>query len=164
MENKKSKGITVLALILFGVAGTLAFQTFSSQEASCDEIRDDRVLSKDETAVQRRLRSTFVIATYQWLDPSTKKSVLEQARKTEAAYPREDAKLSLKGGELKIANFLSLTPKFQNDLLAAFEKGVSTNRSEAGQRDDLTVYSYTQEATTIISSNGKCFPKFRFAR
>jgi hypothetical protein len=163
-EKKKFKLAGAAALILLGVASTLGFQALSSKTPNCEELRGDRVLSHNETLVQRRLRSTFIISTFQWLNPVTQKSVLEQAQQTEAKYPSERAGLSVKNGELKIKNFLKLSPKFQSDLLASLEQGVVIGSSKEAKSDDLTVYSYTQEATTLISSNGKCFPNFRFAR
>jgi hypothetical protein len=163
-QTKKSKSVGAVALFFFGVASTLGFQALGSKEPNCEELRGDRVLSHDETVIQRRLRSTFIIATFQWLNPTTQKSILEQARQTEARYPKEKAGLSVQSGELEIKNFLKLSPKFQSDLLTSVEQGVVIGTSEEAKSDDLTVYSYTQEATTMISSNGKCFPDFRFAR
>jgi hypothetical protein len=163
-QNKKSKAVGAAALFFFGVASALGFQALSRKEPNCEQLRGDRVLSHDETVVQRRLRSTFIIATFQWLNPVTQNSVLEQARQAEAKYPNENAGLSVRNSELKIENFLKLSPKFQTDLLTSIEQGVVLGKSAEAKSDDLTIYSYTQEATTTISSDGKCFPDFRFAR
>jgi hypothetical protein len=158
-KTKIAKFAISLTLFLFGAASVLGFQNLNKREPKCEYLRGDHVFSDDETRVQRALRSTFAISTFRWLNPSTQKSILDEARATEARYPVEKAELTVQNGDLKIFNFSKLTPKFQQELLASVGQGVVLAKS-----DRSLVANFARESSTIAASNAKCFPEFSFER
>jgi hypothetical protein len=157
MHPKTSKIVMALALPIIGAAAVLGFQSLNKSQPNCEYLRSDHVFSEDETRVQRTLRYTFAIATYRWLDSSTQKSILEQARQTESKYPQQNAELSVQDGDLKILNFSKLSSEFQRELLASIGQGVVLAKS-----DRSLVANFARESSTIAASSGKCLPKFRF--
>ena len=164
-KSKFSKVVAALAFVLVGVTATLGVQSLKSNEPSCQSIvRIGRVPSANESRIQLILRYTFAIATYRWLDPATQKSILEQARLTEARYANETAGLTVQDRDLTIVNFAKLTAEFQRALLESMGQGLRLGKSAAAKADRALVYDYAQEASIIAVSNAKCFPEFCFER
>jgi hypothetical protein len=152
-------------LMLFGAGSALGFQALTKKESTCEQILDTgRVLSGDDSEVQRMFRYTFTLATYKSLDQSTQKSILERARIVEAQYSNENAGLSVSGGQLAVANFAKLSPAFRSALLESFDAGLHRSKSTRAMSDLMFVHGFARDASIIAQSKAKCLPPFDFER
>jgi hypothetical protein len=164
-KGKSQSILFAVMLMLFGAGSALGFQALTKKEATCEQILNtSRVLSGDDSEVQRMFRYTFTLATYGSLDPSTQKSILERARIVEAQYSNENAGLSVSDGQLAVANFAKLSPAFRSALLESFDAGLHRSKSTRAMSDLMFVHGFARDASIIAQSKAKCLPPFDFER
>jgi hypothetical protein len=163
-QKGKSQSIFfAVMLMLFGAGSALGFQALTKDETTCEQILDTgRVLSGDDSEVQRMFRYTFTLATYKMLDQSTQEAILERARNVEARYSSEKAGLSVSNGQLAVANFAQLSPAFRSALLESFDAGLHRNKSTRAMSDLSFVHGFARDASIIARSKAKCLPPFAF--
>lgn len=135
-------------LMLYGAGSALGFQALTKNEPTCEQILDTgRVLSGDDSQVQRMFRYTFTLATYKLLDQSTQESILEQARIVDAQYSSENAGLSVSDGQLAVANFAKLSPAFRSALLESFDAGLHLSKSTRAMSDLMFVHGFARDSS-----------------
>ena len=161
-QKGKSQSIFfALILMLFGAGSALGFQALTKNETTCEQILDTgRVLSGDDSQVQRMFRYTFTLATYKFLDQPTQESILERARVVEDRYSSESAGISVQDGQLAVADFAKLTPTFRNALLESFDAGLHRSKSTRAMSDLVFVHGFARDASIIAQSKAKCLPPF----
>jgi hypothetical protein len=164
-KGKSQSILFAVMLMLFGAGSALGFQALTKKESTCEQILDTgRVLSGDDSEVQRMFRYTFTLATYGSLDQSTQKSILERARIVEAQYSNENSGLSVSDGQLAVANFAKLSPAFRSALLESFDAGLHRSKSTRAMSDLMFVHGFARDLSIIAQSKAKCLPPFDFER